>query len=225
MNVRFFTSGFTYYKFTFYIYYFTFYISQVMRQLQSNIQPYSKTIARLLRKEIESNDKEWDNLLTYQTPIQDYLSVIGLELIVKKHDGYAFVRQFEINEDGHTIGLTLRYPLSFEVSVIGVVLAEMLFEFKESLTEIYATERFVRHREIKERAEFFFPDKTDKVSFSKSIDRSINKAIDLGFLKIHQKKTDNIDDQQYIIKKIIQEKFTTEVLSVFNEKLKAELKP
>ncbi len=196
-----------------------------MKQLQNNIQPYSKTIARLLRKEIESTDKEWDNLLTYQTPIQDYLSVIGLELIVKKHDGYAFVRQFEIDDDGRTIGITSRQPMGFETSVIGVVLAEMLFEFKESLTEIYAIEKFVRHREIKERAEFFFPEKTDKVRFSQIIDRAINKAIDLGFLKIHQKKTDNIDDQQYIIKKIIQEKFTPEVLSVFNEKLKAHVPP
>jgi len=189
-----------------------------MRHLQNNLTPYSKTLARLLRKELESSDKEWDNLLTYQTQIQDYLSVIGLQLVVQKDDGYAFVQQFHIDDEGNTIGLAQRRQIGFEASVICVVLAEMFFEFKESPTEIYTNEKFVKHSDIKERVEYFLKEKMDNIRFLKDIDRAVSKAVDMGFLKIRQ-KSDNINDQQYIIKKIIQEKFTSEVLSEFNKKL------
>ena len=50
----------------------------------SNIKPYSKAIVKLLKGIVEKDDVVWNDVLSYQSDIQDYIAVIGLELIVKK---------------------------------------------------------------------------------------------------------------------------------------------
>ncbi len=66
-----------------------------MSSLERNIKPYSKAIVKLLKGSIERTSNVWDDVVNYQTEIQDYISQIGLELIVKKEEGFAFVKQFE----------------------------------------------------------------------------------------------------------------------------------
>lgn len=48
------------------------------------IKPYSKAVVKLLKGVVENNDTIWSDILTYQTEIQDYISLMGLELILKK---------------------------------------------------------------------------------------------------------------------------------------------
>lgn len=55
------------------------------------IKPYSKAVVKLLKGVVENNDTVWSDILTYQTEIQDYISLIGLELsmlISKYFDHY-----------------------------------------------------------------------------------------------------------------------------------------
>ena len=65
----------------------------------NDIKPYSKAIVLLLKKTVESNSAEWNNILTYQGEIQEYLAVIGLELVVKKDEGFAYVRQIVMDDE------------------------------------------------------------------------------------------------------------------------------
>ena len=83
----------------------------------ANIQPYSRAVVKLLKGIVEKDDVVWNDLLDYQSEIQDYISVMGLELIVKKDEGFAFVKQMKLDED-KTLNMVSRRSYGFEVSVI-----------------------------------------------------------------------------------------------------------
>ena len=97
-----------------------------MSSLERNIKPYSKAIVKLLKGSIERTSNVWEDVVNYQTEIQDYISQIGLELIVKKEEGFAFVKQFEDSE-GNTLGLVARRQIGFETSIVLSIPLNSLF--------------------------------------------------------------------------------------------------
>lgn len=192
-----------------------------MNNLESNIKPYSKAIVRLLKSPVERSSSVWEDIIFYQNEIQDYISPIGLELIVKKDEGFAFVKQYEDSE-GNTLGLITRRQIGFEVSIVLVVLRQILEEFDMNPTQIQASEKFLTDSEIKEEVELFLPEKFNRVKFVKELDGYIKKIVELGYLKEISKK-DN--ETRYQIHRIIKEKVTLDVLHEFKLKLEAYVKP
>lgn len=186
-----------------------------MSSLEKYITPYSKAIVRLLKSNIERNSNVWDDVINYQSEIQDYIGKIGLELIVKKEEGFAFVKQLEDNE-GNTLGLVQRRQIGFETSIVLVVLRQSLEDFDSNPTQL-ATEKFITNSEIKDELELFLPEQYNKVRFIKELDKYINAAVDLGYLKEIIKK-DN--ETKYQIHRIIKEKITLDILQDFEDKLK-----
>jgi hypothetical protein len=186
-----------------------------MSSLEKHITPFSKAIVRLLKSTVERNSNVWDDVINYQTEIQDYISKIGLELIVKKDEGFAFVKQLEDSE-GNTLGLVQRRQIGFETSIVLVVLRQSLEDFDSNPTQL-ATEKFITNTEIKDELELFLPEKYDRVRFIKELDRYINAAVDLGYLKEISSK-DN--ERKYQIHRIIKEKITLDILQDFENKLK-----
>jgi len=151
--------------------------------LESNIKPYSKAIIKLLKSSpVEKDSPIWDAVKTYQGEIQDYLSQIGLELIVKKDEGFAYVTQFEDSE-GNTQGLVTRRQIGFETSVVLVVLRQSLEEFDSSPTSYQAQEKFITDTEIREELELFLQEGYNRLKFRKELDKYIKNAVDLGYLK------------------------------------------
>lgn len=186
-----------------------------MSSLEKHITPYSKAIVRLLKSTVERNSSVWDDVINYQNEIQDYIGKIGLELIVKKDEGFAFVKQLEDNE-GNTLGLVQRRQIGFETSIVLVVLRQSLEEFDSNPTQL-ATEKFITNTEIKDELELFLPEKYDRVKFIKELDRYINAAVELGYLKEISKK---VNETKYQIHRIIKEKITLDILKDFQNNLK-----
>lgn len=182
--------------------------------LENCKKPYSKAIVRLLKSPIERNSNEWENVVMYQNEIQDYISQIGLELIIKKDEGFAFVKQLEDSE-GNTLGLVQRRQIGFETSIVLIVLRQSLEEFDSNPTQL-ATEKFITNNEIRDELELFLPEKFNRKSFIKEIDRYINAAVELGYLKEVGKK-DN--ETRYRIHRIIKEKITLDILQDFKIRL------
>ncbi|KAA6328369.1 hypothetical protein EZS27_022728 [termite gut metagenome] len=182
---------------------------------ENNIQPYSKTIVRLLKGTVERNSNVWDTIITYQTEIHEYISIIGLELIVKKDAGFAFVKQVEM-EDGTTLNLVSRRQIGFETSIVLVVLRQILEEFDSNPIETQSFEKFITNTEVKDEVELFLPEKYNKVKFLKELDSYINKAEELGFLKEIEKRE---NETRYQIHRIIREKITLDDLQEFKNKL------
>lgn len=185
-----------------------------MSSLEKNITPYSKAIVRLLKSPIERNSNVWEDVINYQSEIQEYISQIGLELIVKKDEGFAFVKQFEDSE-GNTLGLVQRRQIGFETSIVVVVLRQSLEEFDSNPTQ-FATEKFITDSEIKDELELFLQEGYNKLKFKKELDKYIRNVVELGYLKEINKK-DN--ETKYQIHRIIKEKITLDILQDFKTKL------
>jgi hypothetical protein len=186
-----------------------------MSSLERNIKPYSKAIVKLLKGSIEHTSNVWDDVVNYQTEIQDYISQIGLELIVKKEEGFAFIKQFEDSE-GNTLGLVTRRQIGFETSIVLVVLRQSLEEFDSNPTQFQVFEKFITDLEIKEEVELFLPEKFNRVKFLKELDGYINNIVKLGYLSEVSKKE---NETKYQIQRIIKEKVTLDILQEFKIKL------
>lgn len=186
-----------------------------MSSLERNKKPYSKAIVKLLKGSIERTSNVWDDVVNYQTEIQDYISQIGLELIVKKEEGFAFLKQFEDSE-GNTLGLVTRRQIGFETSIVLVVLRQSLEEFDSNPTQFQVFEKFITDSEIKEEVELFLPEKFNRVKFLKELDGYINNIVKLGYLKEVSKKE---NETKYQIQRIIKEKITLDILQEFKLKL------
>lgn len=181
----------------------------------NEVQPYSKAIVLLLKKTVENNSPEWNNILAFRGDIQKYLSVIGLELVLKEEEGFAYVKQI-VMEDDTTLNLVQRRQLSYEVSIILIVLRQMLEDFDNNPTDTHSTELFVSANEIKDEVRLFLPEKYNKVKLEKELDTHIRNVEKLGFL---EEVRSNGNDTRYRIHRIIKEKVTLDDLDLFKQKL------
>lgn len=179
------------------------------------IKPYSKAVVKLLKGVVENNDTIWSDILTYQTEIQDYIILMGLELILKKDEGFAFIKQRTI-DDAKTVNLVSRRQYGFELSVMLVVLRQMLEDFDSNPTLSQATDKYVTAFEIKEETEMFLPSTYNKAKFEKELDNNIERLVDFGFL-IAPKSNDG--ETRYKIHRIIKEKVTLDDLLDFKKQL------
>jgi hypothetical protein len=182
---------------------------------ENSIKSYSKAIVRLLKGTVERNNSVWVDIITYQDEIQDYINIIGLELIIKKDEGFAFVKQVE-QEDGTKLNLVSRRQIGFETSIVLVVLRHILEDFDSDPTKTQYFEKFITNTEIKEEVELFLPEKYNKVKFIKDLDGYIKSAENLGFLKEVKKMETGT---RYQIHRIVKEKITLNDLQEFKNKL------
>ena len=178
------------------------------------IKAYSKAVIKLLKGVVDNNDTVWGDILTYQADIQNYISVMGLELIVKKDDGFAFIRQ--MLDDTKTINLVSRRQYGFDVSVMLVVLRQMLEDFDSNPTESQAADKYVTSLDIKEETEMFLPASYNKVKFEKELDNNIERIVGFGFLVPPK---NNEGEKRYKIHRIIKEKITIDDLLDFKKQL------
>ena len=191
-----------------------------MNQLEKNIKPYSKVIVKLLKSPVERNSSVWNDVVNYQLEIQEFISQIGLELIVKKEEGFAFVKQFEDSE-GNTLGLITRRQIGFETSIILVVLRQSLEEFDNNPTQFQVAEKFITDTEIKEELELFLQEGYNRLRFLKDLDKYIKNVVELGYLKEISKKD---IETKYQIQRIIKEKITLDILQEFKIKIQDYVK-
>lgn len=180
----------------------------------SSIKPYSRAVVRLLKDIVEKNDVIWNDVLSYQSDIQDYIGTMGLELIVKKDEGFAFVKQMKLDDD-KTMNMVSRRQYGFEVSVMLIVLRQILEDFDSNPT-MQATDKYVTASEIKEETEMFLPTSYNKVKFEKDLDSYIDRIVKFGFL-VEPKHQEG--EKRYRIHRIIKEKVTLDDLSDFKNQL------
>jgi len=184
-----------------------------MQIRKENIEEFAPLVIKLLQGIIYNEDaKTWNELYRHQSKLNEYFARIGIEFHFDEKEGYSFISQPDYSELDSNISLprlTSRIPLSYEVTLLLVILREMLDEF-----DIKATTKkcFKTHREIRERVQMFFKDKANKSKLIKNINSHINKCCDLGFLKVNSEDKTNIENNQYEIKRIIKAKITLEDL-------------
>lgn len=185
-------------------------------------KPYSSLIIKLLQSyAIYDDDRQyWSLLLQYELPVRDYFTIIGLELILNRSDGYARLSQKEFTDDEANVPIKLirKINMSYDQSLMCVVLREWIDEF-ESNTQQLSTKLFVTREQLRDRVEQFFPRQNNRKALLEKLDKLVDKMEDFGFLRINRKDENNTDNTQYEVKTLIKAKIDNEQLEGFKNKL------
>jgi hypothetical protein len=132
----------------------------------------------------EGDERMWGALLDLQARVRDYVSVLGLELVLDEAEGYAFLRsrpeQAEDDAAPKVPRLIARRPISFPVSLLLALLRKKLAEFDAGGGE---TRLVLSRDDIIELVRVFLPDSSNEAKLIDQIEIHINKAIELGFLR------------------------------------------
>jgi hypothetical protein len=151
----------------------------------ANTEPsdLSLVLVHLMRGPLyrDTHDKLWRLLLGVRHQVSDYVTVLGLSVVIDEAEGYAYLRSRPIDDDVPEFPrLVARRALSFHVSVLLSLLRKRLAEFDASSAEL----RLILSRDqIIEMLRLFMLDSTNDARLVDTIDAHINKAVELGFLR------------------------------------------
>jgi hypothetical protein len=145
----------------------------------------SSVVVPLLKGVIyeENNPDLWNSLLGLQARVRDYVSVLGLELVLDEAEGYAFLRSQSSGEDEAETKLprlVARRPLSFPVSLLLALLRKKLAEFDAAGGD---TRLVLSSDDIAELIRVFLPESSNEAKLMDQVDSHLNKIVDLGFMR------------------------------------------
>jgi len=149
----------------------------------SKPDPFSRVMIALMKGVVyEENDPAlWQDLFNLQARARDYISHLGLELLLDDAEGYAWLRTRAVTEGTPELPrLIARRQLSFPVSLLLALLRKKLVEFDVGGDN----NRLILARdEIVELLRVFLPHGSNEARLVKQIDGYINRIIDSGFLR------------------------------------------
>ncbi len=168
----------------------------------------------------------WSGLLKWQSKVREYVSVIGLELTLDEAEGYSFLRSpaaqaeqtdqvDKADKDLQMPRLVARRPLSFPVSLMLALLRKKMAEFDARGGD---TMLVLTREEMVEMIRVFLPEGSNEVKLFNNVDTTINKIVDLGFLR-RMKGLSNRHDT-FEVRRILKAFVDAQWLSEFDERLK-----
>jgi len=129
----------------------------------------------------EQDPKTWQQLMNLQAQVRDYVSVLGLELMLDEAEGFAWLRTRSTDEgDAELPRLVGRRQLSYPVSLLIALLRRKLAEFDAGGGD---TRLILSRDEIVELMRTFMPPGSTETRLVDQIDAHLNKVIDLGFAR------------------------------------------
>ena len=172
----------------------------------------------------EENPDHFENLIIWQQQVNAYFAVIGLTLQLNIDDGYAFLVENE-DEEGNVIGDGLRllrkFPLTYEQSLLLVILRDELDKFEMSRSSSRAL--IMLEGQIADLMESYYPNSQDKVKYADMVASLLASLAQMEFIKcIHRPTSDNLsspNDREYEIRTIIRAKVTSAFLAAFKNRL------
>jgi len=144
----------------------------------------------------DADESVWHSLGQLSTRVREYVTVLGLELVLDESEGYAYLRQRLAGEGEPEIPrLVARRQLGYQVSLLVALLRKKLAEFDAKSSEA----RLVLARdEIVELVRVFLPESANEARSFDKVDAHINKLIELGFLRRLRGREDQFEIQRII---------------------------
>jgi hypothetical protein len=138
--------------------------------------------AKLFREPIYREDGElWLTLRAQQDEVRYYFRQIGQELVLDEGEGYAFIRQLELEGEERVPRLIQRRRLSYLATLLAVCLREEFLRFDAAPGD---STRLVKTRdELRNLIVDFLRDTTNQVRDVARLDRAIQQLTDLDFLR------------------------------------------
>jgi hypothetical protein len=151
-------------------------------------------------------------MLGLRNQVGDYVSVLGLSVVVDEAEGYAYLRSQVADQDATEFPrLVARRTLPFKVSVLLALLRKRLAEFDASSSDV----RLVLSRDqIIELIRLFMPDSTNEARLVDSIDTTVKRVCELGFLYPLRGEQD-----KYEVRRILKAYIDGQWLSEFDARL------
>lgn len=148
----------------------------------SNFPPAAFVKAKLLREPVYREDGEqWLTLRAQQDEIRHYFRQIGQELVLDEGEGYAFIRQLELEGEERVPRLVQRRQLSYLATLLLTALREEFLRFDSSASD---STRLVKTRdELRNLVADFMPETTNQVHDTARIDAAIARLSELGFVR------------------------------------------
>lgn len=151
----------------------------------------------------EDNEGRWQALMGVEARVRDYVSVLGLELILVEDEGYAFLRQREGGE-ATLPRLIARHPLSYPVSLLLALLRRRLAEHDAAGGD---PRLIVDVAEMTAAVQVFLPEGNNEARMTDQIAGHLRKIADLGFIRF---LTSN--PEKFEVKRILKEFVTADWL-------------
>lgn len=153
----------------------------------------------------EEDNKNWQDLVkVHELPLRRYFAQIGMELIVDKVEGFAFLRQpkEDQEETAHLPRLMRKRSLNFDQSVLCVLLRERLDE--HAIRDTASREPIMTLRDIRDMVELFSRERNTQQRFLKDLKKTVEDVKNMGFLEsVGQEIPDNDDERRYRVRRIL----------------------
>ena len=168
-----------------------------------------------LMKGITSSDDDpafWQALLELQARVREYVSVLGLELILDEAEGYAYLKQRAAAEGEPELAkLVARRQLGYPVSLMLALLRKKLAEFDAGSGE---SRLILSAEQIADLVRLFLADTANEAKLMDRVDSDIKKIVELGFLRKLRGSEDRFE-----VRRILKSFVDAQWLSEFDRRL------
>jgi hypothetical protein len=142
----------------------------------------STAIIRLMQKVIyrDSDEDTWLTIERSGGAIRDHFATIGIDVVVDEAEGYAYLRSRPDEGEEPLPRLVRRVSLTYNVSLLLVLLRERLVDFETSGGQgrlVLTTDQIV------EMLRLFQADSTNDARIVDQAEATIKKSAELGFLR------------------------------------------
>ena len=171
-------------------------------------------IIRLMRGVVyrESDENSWLTLQHQGAPIRDHFAAIGVEVVLDDTEGYAYLRSADENEEDEPLPrLVMRRSLTYNLSLLLVLLRKRLVEFETSGSE---GKLVLSRDQIVTMLQLFLADSTNEARVIDTVDATVRKAAELGFLRPLRGQPDH-----WVVRRILKAYVDAQTMSDFAAKL------
>ncbi len=154
----------------------------------------------------------WQELRRRESRIRDYVSLLGLELMIHENEGFSFLKNREPDEDEEALPrLIPRHRLSYPVSLTLALLRRRMAEHDA----LGGEERLILDTdEVVELVRTFLPESSTEARIVDRIQSILKKTADLGYITFLDSRRDKLE-----VKRIITAFVDAQWLNEFDQRL------
>lgn len=183
----------------------------------------SQLMVHLLKGVLYRDDDErmWASLLRLQARVREQAAVLLLDLVLDEAEGYAFLKSRTDPDESEGAPrlprLVARRPLSYPVSLMLALLRKRMAEFDAGGGD---TRLVLSRDDVAELMRLFLPDGTNEARLIDQVDATINKVVDLGFLRRLKPAAGGTQDRgHYEVRRILKAFIDAQWLAEFDARL------
>ena len=173
----------------------------------------ASAVIRLMRGVVyrENDEDSWSSLQRHAAAVRDHFDTIGVDVIVDDAEGYAYLRSQDDGGEDALPRLVHRRSLTYNVSLLLVLLRKRLIEFETSGNE---GKLVLRRDQLVDLLRLFLAESTNEARVVDQVDATIRKAAELGFLRQLRGQTEHWE-----VRRILKAYVDAQTLSDFAGKL------